>query len=162
MKQLKLLSLLFLSLCLLSCGDDDDDDDSGADFINQPIQGMINGNDWEASSGIAGPSPFEEGMLSIEISDMEFEDICDEFILGGLRVLFSIPNEVGTYELDFGTQTITLFDPDGSLNVIVVDGTVEIQTIDATEGGSVTGRIVGESDDENFVNGNFTATYCPE
>lgn len=161
MKLFLFIFVLAFSFILISCGDDDDDD-SSSDFINQPIQGMINGNDWQGTSGIAEPSPFEEGRLSIEIAESMVEDVCAEFFLEGLRVLFSVPNEVGTYELDFGNQTITLFDPDGNVNIVVIDGVVEIQTIDDTEGGSVTGRIVGDSDDENFVNGNFTVTYCPE
>ena len=92
----------------------------------------------------------------------ELVNICDEFILSGLRVFFSLPKEVGVYELAFGSQSITLFDPAETLNIIIVDGAVEILSVDLQEGGTVTGRIIGESDAQSFINGNFTAIYCQQ
>jgi len=158
-----LFALLVASAFLFSCGDDDDDDDNGPGFIDQPIQGMINGQSWQAGSGLAEVASFEDNAIDIEITDLTVDDVCDEFFIEGLRLFFDVPDAVGTYELGIDTEeSITLYDPEGSLNIIVLEGTIEILTIDATEGGTVTGRIDGRSDDENFVNGNFTVTYCPE
>ena len=110
---------------------------------------------------MARPSFFEDNELEIEISALEIKNVCDQFFSGRV-VIFSVPNQVGSYELALGSQSITLFDPKGNLNTIIANGTLEIQSIDATDGDSVTGRIVGESNDDNFVDGNFTIVYCPE
>lgn len=159
MKKLLLFSAICTSLFIISCNKDDEPGPS-FEFKNQDLQGMINGTAWEIASGYAEDSPWEDTDLSIELTNVFYDDPCSEFILDGIQVFFDIPKEVGVYELKLATdgQTITLYDPDGSLNTIVVEGAVEITSISDSE---VSGRIDGRSDDDNHVNGNFTVPFCP-
>ncbi|MEO9966057.1 MAG: hypothetical protein ABJF11_09725 [Reichenbachiella sp.] len=162
-----LARILFLSLIIInfSCSDDDDDGGPAYEFTNQNLQGQINGKSWSFVEGVAEVSPFDDTKLSIELGAEELESPCDLFALSGLRVFFSIPHEVALTELNFsleeGGQTVTLFDPDGTLNIIATEGAVEILTITDTE---VTGRIDAREGGggEDGVNGNFSVTYCSE
>ena len=155
------LSLVLCTTLVLSCGDDDDDFlEAPPAFQDQVAQGFINGKEFLAMAGRSGVSPFEETEISVELTGLEITDICDEFFIEGLRLFFSVPNEVGLYRLGRNEYSITLFDPEETLNIIALDGAIEIETIDARDGGSVTGRILGVVDEGNVVNGNFNADYC--
>lgn len=77
-------------------------------------------------------------------------------------MFFTVPNEVGLYKLSFDLgsfsgQTVTLFDQQTVLNTIATTGAIEILTITDTE---VTGRVDARADKDNFVNGNFTVSFC--
>lgn len=127
------------------------------------LKGQINGKSWSFVDGSAEISSFDDSKISIELGAQELEDPCDIFGSSGLRVFFSIKNEVALTELNFSFeesgQTVTLFDPEGTLNIIVSTGAVEILSISDTE---VSGRIDAryEGDSGDGVNGNFTVTFC--
>ncbi len=163
MKKLTALSFSFLSIALLiSCSSDGGDDGNplpSYDFIDRDLQGKIDGQNWTYAAGFAEDSFFEEGNLSIEMTNETYDNPCDEFLLDGLKVFFDIEAQVGLKELKFAEdgQTITLFNPATSLNIILVEGAVEILSITTSE---VSGRIDGRSDEDNFINGNFTVPYC--
>lgn len=163
MKAFNKVILGMLWLVLVSCGDDDDG--PSYEFIDQNLQGEINGQTWSFVDGNAEISVFDDTKLSIELGAEELADPCDVFGLSGLTVFFSIANEVGLTELNFtfdeNGQTVTLYDPDGSQNFIATAGAVEILTITETE---VTGRIDAryEGEDGNSVNGNFSVTFCAD
>lgn len=163
---------LIICFCLLifisSCGSDDKEDSGPAyEFLDQNLQGLIDGISFTYGEGTVEASSFEEGELSIDLyhSDEEITDICDFFGFGEeVSVFFSIPAEVGIYELfidfeSFDGQTVTLFNPDGAVNNIASIGAVEILSITDTQ---VKGRMDATLDGESTVNGNFTANFCPE
>lgn len=153
-------ALVLLSSCL---SEDDLTVDNTFSFLNQDLQGLIDGQVFSAGEGTA---TIFEGELSISIYDTN-EDITSacEFIGFGdnVSVFFFVPNAVGVYELgiDFNNiedgQTVTLFDPSETLNIIATSGAIEILTITDTE---ITGRLDARVDNENVVNGNFTITNC--
>ncbi|MDA0196784.1 MAG: hypothetical protein O2887_17150 [Bacteroidetes bacterium] len=163
MKTQILISFISIStILLMPCGDDGSKSPK-IDFKNQSLQGVVNKTPWQFVTGTAEISPFDAGKLSIDMTAEAVTDPCNTFFFEGLRVFFSVTNEVGLYEfaLDFNnpdaSQTITLYDPDGSLNTIITEGALEILTITSTE---VTGRIDGRYDDDNYVNGDFTVPFC--
>lgn len=170
MKNLLNSILLIVSLCSIilfsSCGDDD----SGPSysFIDQNLQGVIDGISFTSQGGNFEEG-FEEGKFSVSIYDISEEgDICDVFGTESVFVLFSIPEEVGLYELSFDLssfsgQTVTLVNPNGAngipQNNIASTGAVEILTVSDTE---ITGRMDARFDGDNNVNGNFTLIFCAE
>lgn len=160
---LGLFSVLFIS----SCGSDDESGPSYA-FIDQNLQGIIDGISFESKGGYFDEG-FESGTFSIRIYDTSEEgNVCDIFGSEFVSILFSIPDEVGLYELSFNLesfsgQTVTLLNPNGEggvpQNNIASIGAVEILTISETE---LTGRMDATLDAENTVNGNFTIIFCTE
>ena len=177
MKELKITSIfasVILSCVLIGCDfsvDEDDENDNNNnnggtdyeyDFQNQDLQGEIEGEVWVYRAGTAEISFFDNTKLSIDIYDVEPEggDACEfgVFSLGSDVVLFSVPNEVGLYELG-SPHTVTLFESDTYMNYIATDGAVEILTIDST---AVTGRMDVAYDSDNHMNGNFTLTFCSD
>ncbi|MCP4459955.1 MAG: hypothetical protein GY816_18320 [Cytophagales bacterium] len=161
--QLFVFLILLTGIILISCGKDDDPDPK-IEFIDQALQGKIDGLDFVYGDALVKESFFNAGDLSFEIFDEAETDAACDIITSDLpRVIFTIPNEIGLIELslDMGSgdgQTITLYNPDGSMNVIMTEGALEILTITSTE---ITGRIDAQMDSDNFVNGNFTAGFCP-
>lgn len=161
MKLFSKLTLLSFTLLTLACSDDDEG--PAYEFKDQVIQGQINGKPWSFVEGSAEISPFDDSDLSIELGAEDLEDPCDIFGSSGLRVFFTITNKVGLTELNFsfeeGGQTVTLFDPEGTLNIIATTGAVEILSISNTE---VSGRIDAryEGDSGDGVNGSFTVPFC--
>ena len=158
----KFSKIILLSIALLSFACSDDDEGPAYDFKDQTLQGLINSKSWAFVDGSAEISAFDESKLSIELGAVELEDPCDIFGFSGLRVFFSIDNEVGLKELNFSFeeegQTVTLFDPEGTLNIIATAGAVEILSISSTE---VSGRIDARSEgSDDGVNGNFTVSFC--
>ena len=144
------LILISFSLCsilvITSCGGDDDSGPS-YDFIDQNLQGTIDGLSFTFGEGTVEETTIEgEQMISFDLyhASEEFTDVCDFFGFGDeVSVFFFAPAEVGIYELSldlstFSGQTVTLFNPDGAVNNIASIGAVEILTITDTE---VTGRM---------------------
>lgn len=167
LKPLLLSISISATLFISSCGKDDDSGPS-YDFINQNLQGTIDGHVFTYGEGTVETTTFEgEEQLSFDLyhSNEDITDVCDFFSFGDeVSVFFFMPAEVGLYELslnfsDFSGRTVTLFNPDGAVNNIASIGAVEILTITETE---VTGRMDATLDGENTVNGNFTAVFCPE
>jgi hypothetical protein len=146
MSKSKLLVIGLLPLiALISCAPGG----SGYNFIDQPLQGKIGGSAWQLDSGAAS-EPFADGNLWISLYDV-----------GGAgedRVFFVTAKNVGLREFSFGGEEVTLIDMPGNNNMICYEGALDIQTIDPI-GHVVTGRIDARFDADNYVNGNFTATY---
>lgn len=163
---MKLLSKALIACLVVAnfgCGDDEG---PAYEFKDQNLQGQINGKSWTFVDGNAEVNSFDDTRLSIELGAEALEDPCDFFSISGLRVFFSVKNEVTLTELNFslddeGGQTITLFDPEGNQNIIATAGAIEILTITATE---ITGKMDAryEGDGGDGVNGNFSVTFCSE
>lgn len=154
------LPLVVLTIGLLTSCSDDDENSPKYEFIDQNLQGTINGASFTLGDAIVEIS---NGELSIELfSSLETESGCDIFFGEYSSIFFDTPNEIGIKELSFDFssfdgQTITLFDPDGNVNIIATEGALEIVSITET---TVSGKIDARAGDGDFVNGNFTATFC--
>lgn len=150
-----------LSTCLLfSC--EEDEKGPKYEFEDQLLQGMIDGVAYTYGEGSV--DFYTEGKMSFDLySDMETTSVCDMFGFGDYVVaFFSMNAEEGLTELKFsldgsGSQTVTLFNPENTLNSIVTEGAIEITSITTT---SVTGKMDIKMDKENYLNGNFTALVC--
>ncbi|MBL7840746.1 MAG: hypothetical protein JNJ75_11430 [Cyclobacteriaceae bacterium] len=161
-------TLLFSSTALLlSCSDDDEKGPSYS-FKNQDLQGKIEGGSWTYADGYVETTTLE-GVESLSVNLMltQVDGACGNFSVEGDEVFFFVPNAVGLYKLSFDLgsfdgQVVTLYDDDDGgpdpINVIATKGAIEILTITDTE---VTGRIDARADKDNFVNGNFTVSFCP-
>ena len=163
-----LFSIIALAtiLALVACGDDDGGTGSSFDFIDQNLQGTIDGQSYNYGEGFVDETTINDlNRLSFSLYDIseDFTDVCDFNGFGNeVNVFFNTPAEVGLYELsldlqNFEGQTVTLFNPDNTLNIIASTGAVEILTITSTQ---VTGRIDARVDGDNTINGNFTAVFC--
>lgn len=155
-----LFILLVLFAVISSCKKDDDA--PGYNFIDKALSGKIEGGSWTFRSGYVDSSSYE-GVKKLSMSFYGVTgDACSDF-LDGDRVIFSVPMKIGVFPLKFsftdleGSQTVTLFDDETSMNNIATSGAIEILSISST---SVTGRIDATSDDDNTINGNFTVSFC--
>ncbi len=167
LKSILLLVTLSSTLIISSCGSDDDSGPS-YEFIDQNLQGTIDGISFNSKGGFFDEG-FEEGTIRMSIYDISEEgDVCDIFGSESVFILFTIPETVGLYELSFDLssfdgQTVTLVNPNGEggipQNNIASTGAVEILTVSETE---VTGRMDARLDGDNSVNGNFSVIFCTE
>jgi hypothetical protein len=152
---------LIILLAILTMGCDKDDPKPAYEFKNQTATGEIEGESWVFVEGKAEDAGEN---LSFDLMLDQAEAPCDIFgFPEGDVVFFTIPNAVGLYKLKFslsgGTDilTATLFDVEGTLNVVATEGAIEILSITDTQ---VTGRLDIRSDEDNYINGNFTVTLC--
>ena len=155
---ISLISLLIITSC------DKDDNGPAYNFKDQILQGSIEGKTFVMKDGYFEESFFDETEYSIEIHDEnEPEDACAVFSSEFPQVFFSVPKAVGLYKLkfdlaNFSGRTVTLYDPDGSINNIAVAGAIEVLSISET---TLTGRLDARMNKDNIVNGNFTVILCP-
>ena len=159
------LALLMTGSVLFSCSkdDDDDDDNNTYTFIDQVLQGEIEGDAWTYVTGSAEVSPFDSTLIMVSVTDLPYDNPCGEYLMGN-KVTFSLLPEVGVYDLKLDlegddTQSLTLYHAETAMNIGVFDGKIEITKVDV-DNGIVEGRVVAEYDDDNFVNGNFSVVYC--
>ncbi len=167
MKGLKLLLLLGLVTCFSACGDDDSE--PSCSYASQNMEGQIEGVEWTFDVGSADFfGSGDDETMSIDMYGViaQVTDGCSgnsDFS----RIFFSMPKELGTRELYFELfgdpdpnkeqQTVTFYDPDTQINVIVSDGCIEITNItDAV----VEGKMNINSGSDNFMNGNFSLEVC--
>ncbi len=159
-KSILITCVLTLLIFTQSCGSDGESGPSYA-FIDQNLQGSINGIPFVYAEGTVELTGSGD-RLSFDLYDTDeiFDDVCAVFGFGEeVSVFFTGANEVGLYELSLESNTVTLFDPSETLNVIASIGAVEILTITSTE---VTGRIDARLDAGSTINGNFTVVFCEE
>ncbi len=162
MKKLKLLMVvpLFFVFTALSCEKDEPSGDSGLEYIDQDLAGKIGGNDWTIVSGTVTLSSGNLTFILYKVA-ASAGDPCGLGAYSGPNetAIFIVNDAIGTYNLG-STQVTTLFD--GSTNYIAMDGFIELTIIDKTTIGNkrVEGKLVADYNNENYVTGNFTATYC--
>jgi hypothetical protein len=163
-----LIIFLAATSILVSCEKDDDNDDNNIidpayTFLDQVLQGEIEGEAWMLKAGSANESWSDSTSLYVEMFAMESDNPCSDFDLDGNRVIFHVPFAPGLYELILDwtedSQTITLFHDESGMNTVATKGAVEIISIDEVNG-VMEGRIAAEADVGNFVNGNFTINFC--
>lgn len=168
MKTRSILPSVFVLLtCLtLACSDDDEKGNSYS-FKDRDLQGEIEGDSWTYADGYVETMTVDgEESLSVNLMLVQESAACAVFPEGD-QVFFFVPNAVGLYKLSFDLgsfdgQVVTLYDDDNggpnATNIIATTGAIEILTITDTE---VTGRIDARYDKDNYVNGNFTVSFCP-
>ncbi|MEQ8551384.1 MAG: hypothetical protein RIC06_15980 [Cyclobacteriaceae bacterium] len=159
-KNAMLFTGLTFGLLLISCNKDDDGTPA-YEFKDQNLQGQIDGIDFNLGDGAVDSF---NGELSFNLySDQESTAVCELFGFGDfVQVFFAIPAETGVLELfiNFSSgegETVTMFNPDGSLNIIATVGAVDITEITET---TVSGRMDIKYDGSSFLNGNFTVGFC--
>lgn len=159
-KNVLLFATLTFGLFLISCNKDDEARPA-YEFKDQNLQGKIDGIDFNLGDGVV--DLFNEELSFNLYSDQESTAACDLFRFGEfVQVFFTIPDETGLVELfiNFSSgdgESVTMFNPDGSLNIIATVGAIEITEISQT---TVSGRMDIKYDVNNYVNGNFTADFC--
>jgi hypothetical protein len=161
------MRVLLLSLLLLNVGCGSSSDSSGATqnngcpagvtttFLDQTLQGKIEGVDWTMASGKAFGDSFDNTIDNLRMYNESSSDICTDFIIGETLVLLYLPKGTGTYQLS-NSRTITL--ASNSNNYVATSGIIEITSADSSQ---VVGKIAACFDGDNYVNGSFTLTYCP-
>ena len=157
-------SVWMLAGLLVGCGKDGA---GGGDYTVDDIDpgvpsGTIGGTAWEMVTADVQPDPFDEGTLSVTLYGEEVEACGFATSSDVPFVLFSVAPTVGEYPLSFsfseGGQTVTLVVPP-SQNNIATEGLVHVAAVSDTE---VEIGLVAVMDDDNSVNGTFTAERCPE
>lgn len=159
--------LLMSGVIAVSCAKDDEEDDPvnkpDYSFIDQNLQGEIEGEAWELLAGSAINSFGDTTTLYVEMFAMASDNPCADFNLDGNRVIFHIPKAEGLYELSFdwseNSQTITLYHDATGVNAVASEGAIEITLIDEVNG-LYEGRVVAEAGAGNSINGNFRIPFC--
>jgi hypothetical protein len=156
-------SFLILSLAiLLSCNDEVEK--PSHNFKNQNLSGKIGNTSWTFNDGYADVYGIDEdSQVSFDLFQEAEEGEGCSALSKGNEVLFTLPNKVGLYLLNFelndfeSSIVVNLFEEDGYVNHLASTGAVEITSISETQ---VSGRIDAKIDDKSFVNGNFTVNIC--
>ena len=164
LRSIYVIQLIILSAFVLSCSGDDNDDAYKYSFKDRDLSGKIAGDNWTYADGRAEESTFDDELM-LDVSLILAQDVpaCETFGVEGDEVFFFIPREIGLYKLsvslDFQGRTVTLLDKEDFTNYIAGEGAVEILSITETE---VLGRMDVRYDGDNFVNGNFMVSFCPD
>jgi hypothetical protein len=144
---------------VVGCGDDGDGG-GGLSLKDQPLQGTINGEPWEFTSGDADEGFGDDGTWSVTLRAGTVET-CP--LTGGpadaddREVISSFPQEPGEYPLGFNSgQTVTFAYGEGQ-NVIGTEGTLVISEVTDAK---ITGSLVAKADADHEVNGNFELARC--
>lgn len=156
----KLFFTFFISIALLSCSSDDGNDDgNGNDGIsNEPLSGMLYGEEFVVDGGRADfQEVFGEDMIVIQLSNEGFGCETGEFS-GDFPISITAPNEEGFYESGI---YVSFNDPDSD-DFISVSSGFELEIISLTAD-AVEFKIKVESGTtNNNLNGKYTATICSE
>lgn len=145
-------------------------------FIDQDLQGSINGKSFVLVSGYAENDYWEDDKYSFLLYNIDTEDSLDPWDLGAyswlldkLIVMFDTPKEEGYYPLSLdwidlsSNQTVTLVDDVADeipLNIIKSEGAIEITEIDLVNN-TISGRICTSFEGGSGINGNFTVPLAP-
>lgn len=136
----------------------DDSGYSSSEVLDQDLQGQINGVEWEYALSDAD-FDVDDNDFSMSIVNDETQEICG-FFTATHKLIFSMPNEVGAYDLAFGTATVTLvenLEDETPMNYIAIQGTVEVYSV---KDGVIDAGMTVYANENTYVNGLFTATIC--
>lgn len=152
---------MVVAFSLSSCSKDDvkkDDKGTGYSFKDQDASGEIEGDSWTYEDGYVKEIIGGDDELTVNLFLTQDDDVCKVVIADGGNVSFVVPNATGVYEVtgDITGFTVSLVDTELSTH-LATSGAVEIVSITET---SVTGKIDVKSDDNNYINGNFTIDFC--
>jgi hypothetical protein len=129
-------------------------------FIDQPLQGLIEGIFWEINFGIINDHRFFGDDFYFYIYSASDTNHCDGMDPKTDYVSFAL-NELKPQliELDF-SNSVTFYDNSDSISIGAFDGAIEILSVDTINTMTITGRLDIRESSNNFVNGNFSITYC--
>jgi hypothetical protein len=132
---------------------------SNVSFRTERASGVIDGQSWDFVSGLAQVSPFESAKLQIDLWNLvPSGNVCQASGAIERKVMFSVPNQVGTYPLSSAMMfTLYSFSNGVSMNRAITKGAITILEITDSE---VSGLIAGEFDGANRVNGSFRVPHC--
>ena len=160
-KKYYFLYLIFLLIFLGSCNEEEE---KGYHFIDQDIQGTINGKPFFEVKASFSQVADDIGKFSVTMDSESTED-CPRSWPTKPSASFILPKKTGLYQLKFdpsdfeNSYVVILFDPDELLNIRAETGAFEIISISETElVGRVDVRVDGEK--ESNINGNFIAVFC--
>lgn len=155
-KSILKIELIFIALFVFSCGDDENE----YSFKNQDLSGKIGGDSWTYEDGFIDEFTFEgKDFLSSNLTLTQDGSVC-EVDLEGNYIYFGAPKKVGVYKLKGGNERIFLvMNNNHTASFDANKGAIEILSITETQ---VTGRIDARFNGNNFVNGNFTVSFCPD
>ena len=168
---MKNLLFIFLAIVMVSCGGVEQKDYL-PEYKEQVLSGKIGGKDWECKIGTITMSKRDTVVnWSFNFSDNgDQETPCGFHNYNSAKAMFSSNKlEKGTTQLRLGfdfskNQTLTLvYNQDlgkGPMNKIAGTGAYEILEIDTVTNNWIKGRMDVFIDDDNWINGNFTANYC--
>jgi hypothetical protein len=130
-------------------------------YMDQPAQGLIDGQPWVINSGTAKPNFMNPDQFDFQFSDKVTTDPCQSFQFGQKEILTQLPNQVGESILGQGSPmksaTFFVIKNGVSENQISVVGKFNIQEVTAQE---VIGQMFVYGDDNNIVNGTFRVALC--
>ncbi|WP_436516147.1 hypothetical protein [Ekhidna sp. To15] len=161
-----LLTLGVISIILISSCSSDAETSPSFSFIDQNLQGTIDGISFTSKGGFYSEFSQEEEILMRIYDSTESGEICDISSNESVLVSVMLSKKVGVYDLSFNVSppdaiTVNLVNPNSGdgfpSNSIAMVGAVEILTVSETE---VTGRMDATFDIGNTVNGNFTVISC--
>ena len=128
------------------------------DIQEQNLQGLINGVDWVFGSGVAILDS-EDNEFLVRLYAEAAADPCS-LQTEVNKILLTMPNQIGPYELSLGTNTVTLVeerDDDAPMNYISVQGVVELYELGDD---SLSAGMAVMANDNSWVNGQFDITIC--
>lgn len=153
MKKLLILCLA-LTFTMTACSDDED-------VMKTNLEGMIDGIPFEAKS--ASYVEDSDNKLSVEVFNLAATNgACSLSITSDVSIFFTCENTTDKQNLfvDFSSfegQTVTMFNPDGSNNIIITEGYIQILDKTST---SLEVEMQLTQDGDNFASGVFTAEFC--
>jgi hypothetical protein len=157
--------IILIAAFLFSCSDDEGEDKNTYSFKDQDLSGEIGGEAWTYEDGFVDEDTYDsEEIWDFRLFLEQEESACDVLFAEGDQILFFVPRVIGLYELSlnssFEGRVVNLIeDEDVPVNNLASNGAIEILTVTETE---ITGRIDARLDRDNYVNGNFTVSFCTE
>lgn len=144
------------------------------EFLDQNLQGKIGGQSWDMAFGFAKTEAVYDFELNEFVDTYFFRffnaqdtNACDLIHPKTDEAIFTI-DELKPQLLDFqdenSSQSATLIDESDTLSIGAIFGAIEILTVD-TNAGVITGRMdvrefPSTTPTDNYLNGNFSITYC--
>lgn len=170
MKKLASVSILLglVASMIIGCGKDakitaGSPAKTSDDYSDKVIGGKVGGKSWSFKSGTAKIDMFSADRLSLNLSDQESADPCNDFNMNGRQLLTSVKRSVGETVLGTGQPMATatfFYVKDGvSENLITTSGKIRILEINADR---VVGQAVVDLDGGHHVNGAFEVPLCSE
>ena len=128
------------------------------DIQDHNLEGLINEVDWVFGSGVAIYDADDDEYL-VRLYAEQVDDPCT-LQSSVNKILFTMPNQVGPYALEFGQHTVTLVEDresESPMNYIAISGTVEVYQIESQ---LISAGMAVYVDDQSWVNGQFELTVC--
>lgn len=156
-------SIMLLVFVVTVCASCSESDSKPYSFKDQDVKGKIAETAWSYTSGKFRYSN-DQQFIYITLYPTNDNPVCSAEELRIVEI--AVPAEVGLYKLNnTDIPGLLVFLRDNGVTIggnpftaIAEKGAVEILSISET---GLTGRVDARSSSDNYVNGNFTVTFCP-